>query len=244
MRSMVAYGSFLDATRDLPEEQFKEVWLAILDYGIDGIEPEDLSPVAKMAFCLAKPNIDSNKKRRKQADDSSETTSANTEITIADNCEQLQTIADSIAHPSIDGDGDVDVNEDFNGEIDVDVDEELKPTETSSSKSSRKRSKPVEVEADVPAIPLNDGTEWRPSLAFYESLTETYPSVDIVQEFREMRTWSLANPKKKKTRRGVQGFVNTWLSKHQDRALRIPNGRASPYMDAIANRVAVVDSWV
>lgn len=111
MRSMVVYGSFLDATEDLPVKVFKEVWLAVLKYGIDGIEPETLSASAKMAFNLAKPNIDANKKRRKNP--------------VVNNCEQLQTIVNSNVHFSIDGDGeyidgDVDVDEDVDEDVEGD----------------------------------------------------------------------------------------------------------------------------
>lgn len=239
MRSMVTYGSFLDATRDLSAEDFKEVWIAILEYGIDEIEPEILSPVAKMAFLLAKPNIDSNKNRRKKKDRNNVDDVADSENTSANNCEQLQAIESKNEHPSIDGDGDVDGDVDVNGDKDGD-EENIKP---SCPKPSRKRSKPVEPEADVPAIPLNDGTEWRPKASLYEEYEKTFPAVNIPQQFQEMRTWSLSNPKMKKTPGGVARFVRTWLEKEQNRAGRIPTNKASPYMESIANRVAIVDSW-
>lgn len=105
MRSMVTYGSFLDATEGLPSKVFKEIWVAVLKYGIDGIEPSGLSASAKLAFEMARPNIDANKRRRKPA--------------IDDNCEQLQTIANKEVQSSIDVDVDVDVNEDVDGDVDV-----------------------------------------------------------------------------------------------------------------------------
>lgn len=226
MRSMVAYGSFLDATRDLPAEDFKEVWVAILEYGIDEIEPESLSPVAKMAFLLAKPNIDSNKKRRKQKDGDDIDAIADSKDTSADKCEQLQTIVSTNAHSSIDGDGDgdVDVDEDFNGDVNVDV-ESIK---TSCGKRSNNRP-PLEPEADTAAIPLNDGSAWRPPLSLYETYEQSYPAVDLPQEFNKMRSWVLSNPKNCKTKNGVKRFVNSWLGKAQDRAAKQPTGRASPY---------------
>ena len=96
MRSMVVYGSFLDATEKQTPKVFKEIWTAILKYGIDGIEPGELSQPARMAFEMARPNIDANKKRRKN--------------TIDNNCPQLQTIANKNIQPHIDGDVDVDVD--------------------------------------------------------------------------------------------------------------------------------------
>ena len=74
-----------------------------------------------------------------------------------------------------------------------------------------------EPEADVSAIPLNDGTEWRPTEALFAEYVRLYPNVDVKQQFNEMRGWCLSNPKKKKTKRGITRFVNAWLAKEQDR---------------------------
>jgi hypothetical protein len=63
---------------------------------------------------------------------------------------------------------------------------------------------------------LNDGTEWRPSQALFAEYVRLYPKVEVKQQFNEMRGWSLSNPEKRKTRRGVARFVNGWLSREQD----------------------------
>ena len=55
--SMVFYSSFSKAIKRLPEdEQLKALW-SIIDYGIDGKEPEG-DGVSKAVFYLAKPKID------------------------------------------------------------------------------------------------------------------------------------------------------------------------------------------
>lgn len=72
-------------------------------------------------------------------------------------------------------------------------------------------------EADVEAIPLNDGTEWRPDQALFAEYARLYPNVDVKQQFNEMRGWCLSNPAKRKTPRGIKRFVNGWLSREQDR---------------------------
>ena len=36
-------------------------------------------------------------------------------------------------------------------------------------------------------------------------------------ELRKMKGWCEGNPAKRKTRRGIVRFVNTWLAKEQDR---------------------------
>lgn len=96
-----------------------------------------------------------------------------------------------------------------------------------SSKGSEpkpKKVKPAEPEAPVEELPLNDGTVWRPTVSMYEEYKRLYPSVDIDQEFRNMRGWCIGNPAKRKTRGGIKRFVTNWLSKEQNSARR---GRSS-----------------
>ena len=71
--------------------------------------------------------------------------------------------------------------------------------------------------APIISIPLNDKTEFDITNAIYEEFCNLYPAVDIMQELRRMRAWSISNPKKKKTRNGVMRFINSWLSKEQDK---------------------------
>lgn len=61
--SMVFYSSFSSAIKRLPpEEQLKALW-SILDYGLDGKEPEE-DGLFMMIFDMAKPQIDANTKRK------------------------------------------------------------------------------------------------------------------------------------------------------------------------------------
>ena len=94
-----------------------------------------------------------------------------------------------------------------------------KPTVSCAERSENRptQSNATDEVADVEAIPLTSGEEWRPSKSEYGEYCRLYPSVDVVTEFRKMRAWSLSNPKKQKTIRGVRKFVNNWLSNAQDR---------------------------
>lgn len=60
--SVVFYRSFANAIRDLPPDQFKACAMAIINYGLDGIEPEG-NGIEKTVFCMAKPQIDANNRR-------------------------------------------------------------------------------------------------------------------------------------------------------------------------------------
>lgn len=55
-------------------------------------------------------------------------------------------------------------------------------------------------------VPMDKIALWR----------ETYPAVDIEQELRRMIAWLDSNPTKRKTRRGIERFINNWLARTQD----------------------------
>lgn len=48
---------------------------------------------------------------------------------------------------------------------------------------------------------------------------ESYPAVDVEQEIRSMAAWADANPTKRKTRRGIEKFINGWLIRSQKEQL-------------------------
>lgn len=70
--------------------------------------------------------------------------------------------------------------------------------------------------ADVEKIPLNDGTEWTMPIELYNEYVRLYPAVDVKREIAKMRMWSISNPTKKKTKRGITRFVNGWLENEQN----------------------------
>lgn len=71
---------------------------------------------------------------------------------------------------------------------------------------------PVEI-----SLPLADGSEHEVTEREVLEWEQLYPAVDIRQELRSMLGWLLADPKRKKTKRGINRFINGWLSRRQDR---------------------------
>lgn len=69
----------------------------------------------------------------------------------------------------------------------------------------------------VITLPLNDNTEHEITQVDVDHWKELYPAVDVMTELRKMKGWCEGNPAKRKTRRGIVRFVNTWLAKEQDR---------------------------
>ena len=77
----------------------------------------------------------------------------------------------------------------------------------------------------VICLPLNNGAEYPVSMEQCQEWASLYPAVDVAQQLREMRGWLLSNPTKRKTLRGIQAFINRWLSKEQDRG-GTPRGKS------------------
>jgi len=69
-------------------------------------------------------------------------------------------------------------------------------------------------------LSLVDKTDYDVPLSKIEEWKEAYPAVDIEQELKKMSAWLNANPSRKKTRRGINRFINTWLSREQDKGGR------------------------
>lgn len=65
-------------------------------------------------------------------------------------------------------------------------------------------------------LPLNDKTSYNVPLDKITLWRNTYPAVDVEQELRRMIAWLDSNPTKRKTRRGIDRFINNWLARTQD----------------------------
>jgi predicted phage replisome organizer len=65
---------------------------------------------------------------------------------------------------------------------------------------------------------LNDKSSYPITQSKIDEFKELYPAVDVMQELRKMKGWLIANPTNRKTKRGILRFVNSWLSREQDRS--------------------------
>ena len=66
-------------------------------------------------------------------------------------------------------------------------------------------------------ILLHDKTEYPVMNAQVREWESLYPAVNVKQELRKMKGWCDANPARRKTGRGIQKFINAWLSREQDK---------------------------
>lgn len=78
-----------------------------------------------------------------------------------------------------------------------------------------------EEEKPIVKLPLIDKTEFDITQSMIDDWQKVYAAIDVKFECERMRLWLEANPLNKKTRRGIARFINTWLSRSQDRAPKV-----------------------
>lgn len=129
-------------------------------------------------------------------------------------------------------------------EIDIDTDieqEKESDTELKKEKELHSGSPPETEEEPFITLTLNDKSEYPFFRKDIDEYKELYPAVDVEQQFRTMKGWCKDNPTKRKTKRGIRKFVNSWLAREQDK-FHPSNGR-SYRGGRIENRVTEVDGW-
>lgn len=72
----------------------------------------------------------------------------------------------------------------------------------------------------VATLALISGAEYAVTQEQADKWQQLYPAVDVLQELRNMVGWCDANPKQRKTRNGVNRFINGWLEREQNKTRR------------------------
>lgn len=72
-------------------------------------------------------------------------------------------------------------------------------------------------EQPIIKLPLNTGEEYPVFQCDIDTFAELYPAVDILQAMRGMKGWLITNPTKRKTKKGIGRFINSWLAREQDK---------------------------
>ena len=68
------------------------------------------------------------------------------------------------------------------------------------------------------ALPLTGDEEHQVTQKQVDQFADLYPAVDIMQELRNMKGWLISNPARRKTKSGINRFINNWLSKAQNQS--------------------------
>lgn len=118
--------------------------------------------------------------------------------------------------------GDTDTNEDTNQDTHKDTD---KTPISHKQECKNVRKKEIYIKADETPVfielPLNDGSTHSVTEKVVCELKELYPSADVEQELRNMKGWLNGNPTKRKTKTGINRFINSWLAREQNKGGKV-----------------------
>lgn len=76
------------------------------------------------------------------------------------------------------------------------------------------------------SLPLNTGADHPVTQGEIDQWQDLYPAVDVLQSLRSMCGWLMANKQRRKTKSGINRFIQSWLARDQDKGGVAP--RASP----------------
>ena len=105
-----------------------------------------------------------------------------------------------------------------------DIERDIEREEDNKTVCAEVNSAPAE--PPIISMPCIKGEEYGVSQSDYEKDKETYPAVDVMQEYRNMKRWLETNKRRMKTKDGMPRFINNWLSDEQNRGGR-KNGSQS-----------------
>ena len=92
-------------------------------------------------------------------------------------------------------------------------------------------------EKPVILLPLNTKEDYPIYQADVDEWSELYPSVDVMQQLRNMKGWLDSNPTRRKTPKGIKRFITNWLQREQDKGgMAKDGGKSSAYGKKTDNR--------
>lgn len=108
---------------------------------------------------------------------------------------------------------------DCNTDIDIEIEKDIeKDIDTCPERNSGPEEPPVIT------LPLNTGEEYPVFQCDIDVFAQLYPAVDILQAMRGMKGWLMTNTTRRKTKRGIGRFINSWLAREQDKGGTKPVG--------------------
>ena len=108
-------------------------------------------------------------------------------------------------------------------------------TEPSCSQAELKVEKePIQADVFI-KLPLVNGDDYLVTREYVRELQGLYPAVNVEQALRSMRGWLDANPRNRKTPRGIKRFITGWIAREQDKAPRVERRMSHPAQNNMNN---------
>ena len=190
------YRDFIDVAKELDDEERGRLFLTIMQYA-NGEEVPPLKGAEKIAFVVLRSQIDRDDAAH---DEYIEKQRENGKR--GGRPKKDKPVNKNPKNPTLKKQNPK--NLDIDTDVDIDIDGE-------------DSAEPETVSPPVISLPLNDGSFYPISQEQCHEWAGLYPAVDVIQQLRGMVGWLNANPSRRKTKRGINAFVNRWLSKEQDR---------------------------
>lgn len=236
MESITIYRNMVDSVRNLEQDDFQPIVMAIFDFALDGKEPENLTPMQYAVFNMTRVNIEkSNERRRNKA----EYEKKRRERKKAER-EALKSNSVDNAWTSVDNRGQcVDVRVDKEKEkekekekVKVKENEKEKEKEKVKEKESKNNSNNIymcgeKLPTQTPRKKFVKPTVEEVRNYCIERKNNVNPEKFI--DFYEAKDWYIGKNKMK----DWKAAVRTW-----------ERNTSSGYTNSISNRVDVVDSWL
>ncbi|MGD9567558.1 MAG: phage replisome organizer N-terminal domain-containing protein [Sedimentibacter sp.] len=102
-------------------------------------------------------------------------------------------------------------------DIDIETEQDINKDKDLCTETEVSIPKEVPIKEIFISLPLNDKTEHEVEKSEVDTWKDLYPSVNVEQELRSMKGWLIANPTKRKTKKGINRFINNWLAREQDK---------------------------
>lgn len=132
-------------------------------------------------------------------------------------------------------------------ELDTDCTQTGRVDKISIDKNSKDKSSINNIctELDEPApcssgiiLPLTDGSMYNVPTDKVQMWVETFPGVNVMAELKKMYAWLDSNPRRKKTRRGIEKFIYGWLERAQN------SGRSQLGKEPLDNYAEGMKGWM
>lgn len=232
----ILYADLAEKIGKMPREEKGALLEAILCYLNGAALPDDMPFSAELAFNFLRPSIDHGAEKSKtRSKAAAKRWEKNAESETQTDATDMQSDANECKTMQTDANG---CKADANGCSIKNKKQEIKnkKQETRNKKQEINQEyfetpngvsctepvpgfmpEPQEPEPPEITLPLNDGTEHPVTQSDVLEWCGLYPAVDVRQELRNMRGWLLSNPTRRKTARGINAFVVSWLQKEQNR---------------------------
>lgn len=86
-----------------------------------------------------------------------------------------------------------------------------------SSEQSLSPSNPPQNTQTFIELNLIGGETYNVEESYVKEMQDLYTNVNVENELKKMKAWLINNPTKRKTRKGICRFINSWLAREQDR---------------------------